>query len=377
MIPRSAVFDPKVVGIYHCFNQCVRQLFLLGDDPPTVQRNGQRQQMAVDELRRLAGVMGIEVLDFALMDNHVHCVLRNRPDVVASWSSREAASRWWVLCPGRRNRDGSPAECTEEDLDRWTADAEFMEMIRERLSSISWFMWFWLGKIAKTANAEDGKRGHFFAGRFKCKRLEDEGALLACSMYTVLNPLRAGMVTEPEEYRFTSLSARVAGQMRRNQRALGQDVTGEDPDAWLAALFLDERAALVDEAGQPPSNPFPSPRLTEKGYLPMNLERYLLLLRWTQAQAGLPVVSVVPQELETILTQLGLAPALWLDTVSRFEELFHYVVGRYEQMTLAAGRLSQRWLQGVRECELRFGQKPGRGSSQATTPAASPSDSSG
>ena len=57
----------------------------------------------------------------------------------------------------------------------------------------------------------------------------------------------------------------------------------------------------------------------------------------------------------------------------RFEELFHYIVGTYEQMTRAAGKLSQNWLQGVRACSERFGQKPDTGSAtDASNPSASP-----
>jgi hypothetical protein len=33
------------------------------------------------------------VLGFAILSNHFHLVLRNRPDVVAAWSDSEVASR--------------------------------------------------------------------------------------------------------------------------------------------------------------------------------------------------------------------------------------------------------------------------------------------
>lgn len=358
MVPRAQVFDPTEVGVYHCFSQCVRQLFLLGHDRLTATHNGHRRDLAVGELRRLAGVMGVEVLDFALMENHVHCILRNRPDVVGLWPDREVAVRWWALCPGRRNRDGSAATATEEELEVLLRDGDWIAERRERLSHLSWFMWFWLGKIAKTANQEDGKRGHFFASRFKCKRLADEGALLACSMYTVLNPLRAGLTTEVEGYVHTSLSARVAGHMRRSQRALGQEVLGDDPDTWLAELFLDERAA----AAEPTMNPYPAPRLTEKGYLPVTLPQYLELARWTGQQSQSPAATwgaagSMPESLASMLGEVGLAPELWVDTVVRFEQLFHYVVGSYEHMTKAADRLSQGWLQGVRACAQRWRQQ--------------------
>ena len=42
----------------------------------------------------LAGLFGVEVAAFAVMSNHVHVILRNRPDVVALWTDQEVARRW-------------------------------------------------------------------------------------------------------------------------------------------------------------------------------------------------------------------------------------------------------------------------------------------
>ena len=36
------------------------------------------------------------------MVNHVHVILRNRPDVVAGWSDEEVAQRWWQLFPFKK-----------------------------------------------------------------------------------------------------------------------------------------------------------------------------------------------------------------------------------------------------------------------------------
>ena len=36
------------------------------------------------------------------MVNHIHVILRNRPDIVAGWSDEEVARRWWKLFPLRK-----------------------------------------------------------------------------------------------------------------------------------------------------------------------------------------------------------------------------------------------------------------------------------
>ena len=58
----------------------------------------------------------MEVLGYCVMSNHIHCILRSRPDVVETWTADEVALKWWNLCPARKNKDGSPAEPTEFEL---------------------------------------------------------------------------------------------------------------------------------------------------------------------------------------------------------------------------------------------------------------------
>jgi len=46
--------------------------------------------------------------------------------------------------------------------------------------------------------------GHLLQGRFKSILVEKDSYLLEVSRYIVLNPVRAGMVEQPEEYRWSS-----------------------------------------------------------------------------------------------------------------------------------------------------------------------------
>ncbi len=47
----------------------------------------------------LAAVFGIDVLSYAVMSNHLHVILRVRPDIVKLWSDEEVATRWLRLFP--------------------------------------------------------------------------------------------------------------------------------------------------------------------------------------------------------------------------------------------------------------------------------------
>ncbi len=46
--------------------------------------------------------------------------------------------------------------------------------------------------------------GHLWQDRFKSKLIERDDYLIQCGKYIELNPVRAGIVFRPEEYRFSS-----------------------------------------------------------------------------------------------------------------------------------------------------------------------------
>lgn len=53
-------------------------------------------------------------------------------------------------------------------------------------------------------NATYGRSGSLWEGRFKSSLVDSEGCVLACYRYIELNPVRAGMVAHPGEYRWSS-----------------------------------------------------------------------------------------------------------------------------------------------------------------------------
>ena len=168
---RNEVIADGEVGVYHCINRCVRRAFLCGQDPVSGRSFEHRKVWIQQRLEMLAGQFGIDVLGFTIMSNHLHVVLRNRPDVVAAWSDDEVARRWWNLFPQRRDEQGQPAEPQPHELAMLRADARALAERRARLSSLSWFMRCLCEGIARQANREDQCTGRFWEGRFKCRRI--------------------------------------------------------------------------------------------------------------------------------------------------------------------------------------------------------------
>jgi putative transposase len=60
------------------------------------------------------------------------------------------------------------------------------------------------GKYVQAINRRHGRSGPLFEGRFKSQLVEEESYLLELMRYIALNPVRAGMVGRPEEYRWSS-----------------------------------------------------------------------------------------------------------------------------------------------------------------------------
>jgi putative transposase len=57
------------------------------------------------------------------------------------------------------------------------------------------------GRQTRYVNRLEERSGTLWEGRYKSSPVDTEGYLLECSRYIELNPLRAGIVGRPEQYR--------------------------------------------------------------------------------------------------------------------------------------------------------------------------------
>jgi putative transposase len=63
------------------------------------------------------------------------------------------------------------------------------------------------GVYAQTLNQRHGRVGHLFQGRYKAILVERDSHLLELCRYVVLNPVRAGLCSRPEEWPWSSYRA--------------------------------------------------------------------------------------------------------------------------------------------------------------------------
>jgi len=367
-IRRRFLLDPAEIGVYHCINRCVRRAFLCGNDPVSGKSYEHRRQWIQDRMQFLAGQLGVDVLGFAVLHNHLHIVLRNRPDVVQGWSDLEVARRWWNVFPKRKDDDGNAKEPSDIELQMIVINPEKLAEIRQRLSSVSWFMRCLAERIARMSNAEDMCAGRFWQGRFCCVPLLDESALAACLAYVDLNPVRAQIAETPETSRFTSVYERIrALRAQLADAPVPAEPKRPDPgsdesqhcDAPLPAE-LDEKPAnatwlspfeLSDVAQ---TEPVPADRASNKGCLPMSFAEYLNLLDWTGRQIRADKRGAIPADLAPILERLRVDSDGWLKLMGRFSRLFRRAAGRPQSMQIEREVRGCRLMQGIRHSRAIF-----------------------
>lgn len=349
-LARGEYLDPRTIQIVHATQRCVRRAFLCGSDPLTGKSHEHRRQWIRDRLELLASVFAIDCLTFAVMNNHLHLILRSRPDVVRQWSDEQVAGRWLRLFPRRRQGDGQPANPTEPELNMILNDPRRLGEIRNRLSDISWWMRCTAETIARQANREEGCTGRFWEGRYKAQMILDEASLLACTMYVDLNPVRAAMAETPEESTFTGAKERIddlqgtsspSHKPRQNRKTKAWErCRRRRLSGWMSPLEIDEQS---DPVGADPDRN--GRRASLKGFLSLSLTRYLDLLDWTGRQLRAGKRGSIPQHLAPILGRLGIDAKGWYKLVGRFGTLFRRVVGGPAALADETQRRGQHWMQ--------------------------------
>ncbi|MDZ7792082.1 MAG: transposase [Xanthomonadales bacterium] len=328
--PRSHLVSDEEPGFYHCVSRCVRRAFLCGRDSCSGRSFEHRRQWIEDRILELAEHFAVSVFAYAVMSNHFHIVLRNDPQQARIWSDREIAERWLALFPGSISDRDDPA-CVEKATLALLGNAERLDVIRQRLGSISWFMRALNEPIARLANREDGCTRRFWEGRFKCQALLDEQAVLSCMAYVDLNPVRAGMCETLRDSRHTSVRHRLESARSAIGKTLGREPQNEGLKP-VAGLNVD---TLSD--------------LTECSYID--------LVRWTGLQANpnkrgkLSAAEETPPE---GLWGVASHPREWMRRVEGTESRYYRAIGSAETLMLRAADLGQRWMKGVsREFALK------------------------
>ena len=222
---------------YHVFSRVVNRDFVFGDE--------EREHFRL-LLNRLLQFSGLEAVTWCCMSNHFHILLtvpgEERAAILRSeisetdlfkrmkiaFSDQYIREVQWRLNHARKEMQNEA--WAQDILNRLKAQmfdlSKFMHMLKRRFSA-----WF---------NRTHARRGTLWEERFGSVLIEDsEDALRTMAAYIDLNPVRAGMVDDPKDYRWCGYAEAVGGSVRARGaiRQLLSDQFGTELD-WRAAARL-------------------------------------------------------------------------------------------------------------------------------------------
>lgn len=103
---------------------------------------------------------------------------------------------------------------SESGMDR--ADAAIHQRFTYRMHDLGEFMKWLLQRFTQRFNHAHSRSGTLWEDRFKSVIVEDGVAARTMAAYIDLNPVRAGMVEDPTDYRWSSYGEAVGGGKKGN-----------------------------------------------------------------------------------------------------------------------------------------------------------------
>lgn len=351
-MPRSTLVSLSDTPWYHIVSRCVRRAYLCGQDHVSGQSFEHRRSWIETRIRELANIFAIDVAAYAVMSNHYHIVLRVDEERVRRWDDTEVLSRWTRLFRGsepvQRYLDPATPYLSDSDLNKVT---EWIEIYRQRLFDISWFMRILNESLARMANAEDGITGRFWEGRFKSQALLDEQSILAAMAYVDLNPVRAGMAKTPEESAHTSIKLRI--------EHLATPGPAETPSAQIEVQSAaQEPIANLSKPSLPMAELLPfDPSLRRSAAIPFAFADYLELLDSIGRVVRPDKRGAIPEKIPAILERLLIDPTQFISYANGFFNEFGSVVGTSESLKQASATHQKcRCARGLSAANALFGK---------------------
>jgi len=248
---------------YHVMSRTTGGDFLLGAEEKEAFRR---------IMRRMSRFCGVKVLTYCIMDNHFHVLVRvpSKTAFLKRFEDREGedagAGEERLLAHLSVLYSKAYIAHVREELE-WMrsrgmeADAEaFLGKYKRRFCDLSLFVKEVKERFSRWYNKKHGRRGTLWMDRFKSVLVEDGEALRTMAAYIDLNPVRAGIVEDPKDYRWSGYGEAVGGS-KRARRGLCR-VMGKPLDSWAENgswyrcwLLADGEEVVGDEVRQVRARP--------------------------------------------------------------------------------------------------------------------------
>jgi hypothetical protein len=171
-------------------------------------------------IHQVADFSGVEVLTYCVMSNHFHVLLR--VPAAQEVDDAELLRRYAVLYPKPTKFQSASVEVLRKEFEGDTADAEALRRkLLARMGDVSEYMKTVKQRFSVWFNRNHDRYGTLWADRFKSVLVEGKGnPLQTMAAYIDLNPVRAGLVEDPKDYRFCGYAEAVAGEAKAEKGIL-------------------------------------------------------------------------------------------------------------------------------------------------------------
>jgi putative transposase len=243
--------------IYHCVSRVVDRRFAFGQDEKEKLRTF---------MRMYENFSGNRVLAYCFMCNHIHLLVEITAMPADGLSDEELLGRLkWIQTEAQVAAVARElAEARRVVAEGRAKDGEaYVKAIHGRFTwrmhDLSQFMQGFLQRYTLWHNRKTKRQGHLWEDRFKSMIVEDGVAAKTMAAYIDLNPVRAGMVKNPEEYRWSSYGEAIGGGPKGNGRKARAGLVramrahkGVAADAafWSKDVALEYRKILMAGAGE-------------------------------------------------------------------------------------------------------------------------------
>ncbi len=191
-------------AIYHCISRVVDRRFVFGDE--------EREKFRVF-MRMQENFSGCRVLSYCVMSNHFHILLEVPPMPADGFSDEELLKRLSALYTEAFVAGVAGELTAARKACLGPRVAEIHGRFTYRMHDLSEFMKTLLQRFTRWFNRTHNRSGTLWEERYKSVIVESGIAARTMAAYIDLNPVRAEMVKDPAEYRWSSYGEAVGGRV--------------------------------------------------------------------------------------------------------------------------------------------------------------------
>lgn len=214
-------------GCYHVISRVVDRTFRMDEVEKSI---------FCKIMRKVEAFSGVQILTYALMSNHFHILLRI-PEDQGVLDEDELVHRMQILydaahCCKRFQQWQEWRDSGREDL----VEAE-LEALRARMGDLSAFVQNLKQRYSISYNRRHGRKGTLWEERFKSIIIEQTSdAQIVMAAYIDLNPVRANIVDDPKDYRFSGYGEACGGNKRAMEGIAALCTSPDSPPDLQAGL---------------------------------------------------------------------------------------------------------------------------------------------